>query len=660
MGGRSKRRSRRRRDEGRDARRDTPRHGRIVGELSLHRDGYGFVIADSKEGKDVFIPARYIGDALHTDLVEADVMPGRGGKLEGRIRRIVERRVKTLMGRLERSLKFYQVIADDKRVRHRILVPDDATAGARQGDNVVVEITRYPSGEDHMAGRVVSVLGKRGDVKTEVAAVVIRHSLPAQFPSNVLAEARRVRDSFYSGGHGEGRVDLRGVPFVTIDGEDAKDFDDAVAVKRAGGGKIVLLVSIADVSHFVRPGSALDKEAFARGTSVYFPGECIPMLPFELSNDICSLRPNEDRFTITAEMEVDGSGNIAASKFYRSVIKSKERMTYTSMKKILVEGDAREKERYSQLIGDFMLMRECYERLRKRRKELGSIDFDLPEPEIIMDMKGGIQDIVRADRHIGHMMIEEFMIAANEAVASFLTEKRAGCIYRAHEPPPADSIKEFNLLLYNLGYKIKFPKAPSPKRFAEIIEMVKGRPEERLVNHMMLRTMSQAVYSEKNLGHYGLASGCYCHFTSPIRRYPDLIVHRLMGPLIEGGGKGFRADLSAISDSCSRRERIAMEAEREIAKLYAAMFMQEKMGEEYDGIVSHVTKFGFFVELIDYFVEGLVHIESLDGDKFRYLEEGHQIVGKRQKRRFRIGDKVRVEVEDVDVAEREVWFSLVE
>lgn len=630
-----------------------------IGELRLHRDGYGFVTTQG-EAEDVFVPARFIGDAMHTDIVEVRVVPGRGGKTEGRITRVVEHRVRHLMGRLERLGGAYQVVADDRRVRQRILVTNEQKGHARHADNVVVEILTYPGAQKPMTGRVIRTLGARGDEATEKVAVIIRHQLKMGFTTTATKEARDAFGLMDEGGYAV-RSDLRAIPFVTIDGEYAKDFDDAVAVERLNDDLIRLWVSIADVSWFVRPQTALDREAYERSTSVYFPGDCLPMLPEDISNNLCSLRPNEDRFTFTAEIVITPSGETVNNKFYRSVIRSRERMTYTAMKRILVDRDPETCGRFEHLVPQFELMEECFRRLRQRRLKNGSIDFDLPEPEIIIDMQGEVSDIVRAERHVGHMIIEEFMIRANEAVAEFLTARKAGCLYRIHEPPPMEKLREFSILLHNMGYKFHVGGHVPPGALARVVDMVRGRPEERLVNHMMLRSMSQAAYSADNKGHYGLASKCYCHFTSPIRRYPDLVVHRHLAQALalhETRSRKHDAGLKEIAEHCSRQERIAMDAEREMSKLYAAMFMQEHTGESFDGIISHVTKFGFFVELIDFFVEGLVPIGELDDDRYHFEEAGLTIRGLKKKRTFRIGDKVRIEVQEVNIPNREVTFSL--
>ncbi len=631
----------------------------FVGELRLHRDGYGFVVPEEGKGSDVFIPARYVGDAMHTDLVEVRIVSESGDRREGRIAAVREHRVHRLMGRLEREGGCWQVVVDDRRVRHRVMVPAAKAGGARSGENVICAITRHAERGQPMQGEVVEVLGRRGEEATEKAAVIARHQLVRGFPAAALREADAA-PALMEDVVSEARRDLRQVPFVTIDGETAQDFDDAVAVERIDAERIRLFVSIADVSFFVRPRTALDRAAYERGTSVYLPGDCLPMLPERLSNDLCSLRPGEDRLTFTAEMEIDRSGATVRSRFYRSVIRSRERMTYTAIKKILVEKDPAAIERYRELAPAIGLMEECHERIRGKRLRRGSIDFDLPEPQIVVDLQGEISDIVRAERHVGHMIIEEFMIAANEAVAEFLTASGRGCVYRVHAAPSEQKLVDFAHLLSNLGYKFHLDRNVEPRTLARIVEAVRGKPEERLVNHTMLRSMSQAVYSSENAGHYGLASGCYCHFTSPIRRYPDLVVHRLLTHALSRGGKGEArpGGLQEVAEHCSRRERIAMEAEREMAKVYACLFMQERVGDEFDGIIAHVTKFGFFVELIDFFVEGLVHVSSL-GDDYVFEPKGEVLRGRRLKKGFKVGDRVRVSVEEVDLTDREIVFELV-
>ncbi len=628
-----------------------------AGELSIHREGYGFVVMPDPDSSDIFVPARYIGDAMDGDIVEVRIFSSGGRRPEGRISKILERKKKLLIGRIERRHEKFWVISDDLKVRYRILIDASDLSSANDGDNVVVEITRYPAGDSPPKGIVKEVLGRRGEYKTEKLALIIRHSLPRSFPLSVEKEAERTcreieRSTLLES---EDRANLLHLPFVTIDGENARDFDDAVYVERADGG-YRLYVSIADVSLYVRPGSEVDQEAFRRGTSVYFPDQCIPMLPEILSNEKCSLNPDEPRATVTAELLVSNDGRVSREKFYRSLIKSRARMTYTDIRKILIDKDEQSIFKYGNLYRMISLMKDCHDSLRVARLARGSVDFDLPEADIVMGMDGGISSIVKAERHVGHMMIEEFMVVANEAVARFLTENERGCIYRVHQPPPPDKLKELSLFLYNLGYKFPFSKTVKAGHFASMIRAARGRPEERLVNHFILRSMAQAAYNSENLGHFGLASECYCHFTSPIRRYPDLEVHRLL----TSAKRGIKSSrLISISETSSLNERRAMEAEREMTKLFSAFFMREKVGEEFDGIISHVTKFGFFVELMDFYVEGLVHITSLFDDQFYFDEKRMELVGKKRGSRLRIGDKVRIEVAGVDIPAREVNFELV-
>lgn len=626
---------------------------KVIGELRLHPDGYGFVISDSADREDVFVPARFINNALHTDLVEADVQSARDGRFEGRIIRIVERRVKRLIGRLEKMNGGFRVVTDDKRVRHTILISKANTAGAKHGQNVVVEILKYPEDSEPMRGRIFEVLGLRGDVGTEERAVVIRHQLRDEFPADV----KKAADEKSSGWHFEikHRKDLRAIPFVTIDGETARDFDDAVAVKKLDHKGFRLWVSIADVSYFVTPNDPVDSEAYERSTSVYFPKFCIPMLPEVLSNDLCSLVPGEDRLTMTAELELSSLGEVLSSKIYPSVIRSQRRLTYTQVKKVLVEEDEKIKHELGELVDKIRLMEECFKPLRKKRTERGSIDFDLPEPQIVLDVEGGIDQIVKAERHVGHMIIEEFMIAANEAVARYLTEKGMGCVYRVHARPERKKLFELSTLLHNLGYRINFKEDITPMDMSKIVKMIHGKPEERLVNHKLLRSLPQAVYSPENVGHFGLASKCYCHFTSPIRRYPDLVVHRLL----KSAAKHPNVSLKEVSEHCSRNERIAMAAEREMLKLHSALFMSDKIGMKFKGIISFVAKFGFFVELEEYFIEGLVRIEEIEGDRYRFEEESQSIVGRNRRNVFKIGYEVAIELESVDIKEREIIFKLV-
>lgn len=636
----------------------------VVGEIRLHHDGYGFVVVDDPKVPDVFIPARYMGYAMHRDTVEVSVSVGRkgGDSLEGRVLNVIKRGLTQMVGRFEHIGRDFFVVSEDMRVQHRVSVPVKGAAHARNGQTVVVEITDYPGPESQLKGNIIKVLGDRGDEAVETEIVIAKHQLPTEFPKNVLEHTQKIVSRFHGRTHEEGRVDLRDRIIFTVDGENAKDFDDAVGVEKCDGGAIRLYVSIADVCFFVENGGPIDKEAYQRGTSVYFPHKCIPMLPPGLSEDLCSLRPAEDRLTVTAEMLIAPDGTVIESKFYRSIIHSKSRLTYTIVRQILADKEEKVIRQYPHLVSHIQLMEELCGRLRAQRIKRGSIDFDLPEPQIVLDMEGSPEDIVRSERNIAHMIIEEFMIAANEAVASYLTQRHYPCLYRIHESPDPKKMHEFELLVHNLGYNVHFGKKIGPGTLAKLVGMAKGRPDERLVNTMLLRSLAQAVYATNNVGHFGLASDCYCHFTSPIRRYPDLVVHRLLLRAIGDKGArakgGYNADFQAIAEHSSRRERVSVDAEREMLALYTTMFMQDKIGEEYDGIVAHVTKFGFFVELIDFFVEGLVHLNTLDSDDFRFDEKAQALIGAGKKKVYKIGDKVRVKVEEVSIEKREINFEL--
>ena len=448
---------------------------------------------------------------------------------------------------------------------------------------------------------------------------------------------------------------------VTIDGEDAKDFDDAVYAEKLPNGHIRVWVAIADVSHYVQPHSALDREAYARATSVYFPGRVLPMLPEVLSNDLCSLRPNEDRLALVAEFELDKDGMAQKETFYPAVFQSAARLTYTIVRRLLVDKEPELRKEMKTLLPMLEILSEAAGRLKAVKSERGSLDFDLPEPEIVLDITGGIEDIEKSERNWSHMIIEELMIAANEAVARFLTAKKVGCIYRVHESPDPEKIRNFYKTVQRLGFKGKFHYPVSNHILVHILDYFKDHSEARLVNTMLLRSMAQAVYSPTNIGHFGLASECYCHFTSPIRRYPDLVVHRLLkqawGPPSRGMSKNYLEEAAAQS---SKLERRAMEAEREMVALHKALFMQSKVGEVYEGIISHVTKFGFFVELFEYFVEGLVPMQNLPGDYYVFDEEHLCLKGKKHKKIFKIGMRVKIEVSEVKLPERRVFFNLLD
>jgi len=637
----------------------------ITGRLSCHRDGYGFVVPD-EGGDDVFVPARYLRENLHGDRVTARVEAGgKHGKREGRIIETLERGVRTLVGRFETAGAAGFVIPDEPRITCDIAIPAADRGKARTGEVVIVELTSYPSAGRDATGRIIEVLGRPDDPDVEILAIVRKYGLADSFPDEVLKEAHAVALPIDDDAR-KGRIDLRGNVTVTIDGETARDFDDAVAVREEGDGEIRLWVSVADVSHYVRRASSLDREALSRGTSVYFPNQCLPMLPEELSNGICSLNPGEERLAVTAELLFDRDGLPRQTRLYPSVIRSCERLTYTAVKEILVDGDPEMLSRYRPLTADLRIMERLALRLREVRRQRGSIDFDLPEPEIVLDLTGRPESVGIAERNLAHRIIEEFMLAANEAVAAFLAEQGVPCLYRVHELPDPVKLKDFREFIKSFGLSFRMKgDTVSPGELQRLLARVAGRPEEKMVNEILLRCMKQARYSPDNIGHFGLASPRYLHFTSPIRRYPDLVVHRILKDVL-GGGLSERNnrepadDLPEIAEQASRCERTAMEAEREIVDLKRLQYMEGRIGDVFDGYITGVTSYGFFVELADLLVEGLVHVSALDDDFYRLLEKEHTLLGERRGRKYCVGDRVRIRVDGVNRGRKRIEFSLAE
>jgi ribonuclease R len=631
----------------------------IVGRVKAHPDGYGFVIPEAEGEEDIFVSPRNLKEAMHGDRVVARIESIRKKGKEGSVIRILERKTRKVVGKFMRAKNYSYIIPEDERILQEVFIPEGETKRARPNQIVVAEITQYPTERARPEGRITHILGYPDDPEIEPQIIIHKYDLPDRFTSAALKEALNL-PPIPSLHECRSRVDLRGIPTFTIDGENARDFDDAVSIEREREGGVKLYVSISDVSHYVGEETVLDNEAYLRGTSVYFPDRAIPMFPPELSNEICCLHPRVDRLTLTAELRYDGEGERREVRFYPSVIRSNERLTYTWVRKILVDGEMELREKFSPLLPSLDLMADLCRKLRRKRIERGAMDFDLPEPEIILNLQGETEDIIRAERSLAHQIIEEFMIAANEAVARFMEEKGVPFIYRIHEPPKQEAMDEFRRFISHFGYKIRKEPGHSPKEIQRILLGVKGRPEERVVNEILLRSMKWAKYSAKNLGHFGLASDGYTHFTSPIRRYPDLMVHRFLKKVLSGEEMKIPEEVLANkADHLSNRERVAMEAEREILGRYRVRFMQDKIGEEFEGVISGVTAFGFFVELKDIFVEGLVRVTSLHDDYYQYHEKKYCLVGERTHKTFRIGDEVRVRVDRVDVERRHIDFGMI-
>lgn len=801
----------------------------VSGTLSLHRDGYGFVIPDPSGGRvaagpskgskqvparvnsparisgDIFIPPHAVGSAMHGDRVLVEVSSVRNdGRAEGRIVQTVNRAHATIVGIFHYGSRHNYVVPIDQKIAQEIVIPrglesleetssvmrrtSSANVGGRTAhdgrhttaskhrvlgeeaarrdwtdlENVVVdvEITDWPTATQNPQGRVLEILGYQDDFGVDVEIIIRKFHLPHRFPDEALHESQAI-EPVISSAEVRKRRDFRDLTIVTIDGETARDFDDAVVVRRLENSNYELQVHIADVSQYVTPGSALDQEARLRGTSVYFPDRAVPMLPLELSTDICSLRPHVDRLVLSCLMEIDHRGEIVSYEICPGVIRSAERMTYTAVNAVL-EGDAAERKRYSSLAQNFELMRELEMILNRKRQRRGSIDFDLPEPIIEFDQFGLMKSIARSERNIAHRIIEEFMLSANECVAGYLEAKRIPSLYRIHEKPDAKRVYDFEVIAATFGYslgvgplpiqRIQFKadrrasygsgkRAPqaeipkdvhiTPRMYQKLAQKIAGKPEERILSYLMLRSLKQARYSEENLGHFALAANTYTHFTSPIRRYPDLIVHRILKHVLNDSaeiwdgeipigtgpvpgrehtreGHGFsragstpsynegtpaperpRAartghmpspwskrrdreqvelqdglivpeELHAIAEESSHSERRADDAERELMEWKKAKFMQHRIGEDFDGLIVSVTKFGFFVELTDLFVEGLVPLNTLTDDHYCFHENTREIIGQRSRRIFRLGQRVRVLVDRIDPVEKKIQFALLE
>lgn len=629
----------------------------VTGYFEAHRNGFGFVIPDSPKDTDIFIPPNATMGAMHGDRVVARLEHRR--KREGRIIRILERTVKRIVGTVEKSGPIFYIQPRKRNIPQQIiLAPQDMKV--KPGDLVLAEITTYQALNKPLVARLLKVFEKPKTPKEDTEILVYEYELPKRFPQNVSTLSKEVADRGISRRQFKDRVDLRELPTVTIDGENAKDFDDAVSIKKTRNG-FILWVHIADVSHYVTWNSPIDIEARQRATSVYLPDRVIPMLPLELSENLCSLIPKTPRLTFTVELHLDNSGHIKKSLFYPSVIQTAERMTYTSVKKILIDKDKEEIKRYRALVSHFERMAELCEILKDKRRKRGSLDFDLPEPEVLLDIKGDPQAIIKAERNLAHFIIEEFMILANEAVAEFLYSKNIPALYRVHEEPEANKIQYLAKIIRNLGV-LKGDLKPSG--FYEFIELIKGTPQEEIVNYLILRSLKQARYSPENVGHFGLASRCYTHFTSPIRRYPDLVVHRILkeyllkGKLSNEKTEELKEILPDIAIHSSRMERRADDVERDAIQIMRVWFMKDKIGEEFLGRVTMVTPEGLRVRLEEYYIEGFLPVSHMSDDFYQYDENRYCLTGVKRKKKFTIGTSLNVRVSRVSLSEREIVFDI--
>ncbi len=722
----------------------------LAGRLDVHRDGFGFVRPETRQAggdDDIFIPPNEINGAMQGDQVLVELAPPRpDGRHSGRVVRVLSRRNPTVVGIFHYALHEHApgntVTPLDERLTQPILIPfgleqapllaggtphrvvsenigpqnGSVTPADLEGMVVDVEVTDWPTPTRSARGRVIEILGREDDFGVDVEIVIRKHHLPHVFPPNVLDEARAI--AHLDQGEVSRRRDFRDLPIITIDGETAKDFDDAVFVRQHGGaeGTWELQVHIADVAQYVTPGSALDLEARLRGTSVYFPDRAVPMLPQELSSDICSLRPKQDRLVLSCIMLIDPDGEVRSYEVTPGVIRSAARMTYTQVHAV-IDGDRQVREQFAPLVPDLEQMYELARLLHHKRERRGSIDFDLPEPVIEFDARGAMQSIVRSERSWANRLIEEFMLSANECVASWLQNLDVPSLYRIHEKPEGRRVAEFETVAATFGYSLGVGSLPvkrvtmkserreqrgrapgrgqqprqyeiaediavTPRMYQQLALKIAGKPEERILAHLMLRSLRQARYSEKNEGHFALAAPCYTHFTSPIRRYPDLIVHRIAKEVLASGESGMgvlagktkgrhpeavdeptpisESELAGIAYESSQAERRAEDAERELMEWKKVKFMQDRIGDDFDAMILSITKYGCFVELDNLFIEGLVPIMSLQGDHYTFRENTRQIMGEHSGRRYSMGDRVRVVLDRVDSVQRRLQFSILE
>ena len=639
--------------------------GLFVGKFVSHRKGYGFVESDEEFKQDLFIPKDDINGALHNDRVMAEVVtPATDDRrAEGKVIKIIKREVTRVVGLFQENKSFGFVVPDDKKFNQDIFIPKRVFSGARNDDKVVCEITVWPQENRKPEGKIIEVLGQKGERGVEIDSIIRAHGLPEEFPKKVIEEANYVADQDLGDEMGR-RVDLRDLNIFTIDGEDAKDLDDAISIEVLPNGNYKLGVHIADVTHYVKEKNKLDKEALKRATSVYLVDKVIPMLPKQLSNGVCSLNPFEDKLTLSCIMEIDSHGKVVNSEIAETVINSKARMTYTEVSDILEKDDEKLKKTFAAQVDDFIKAEKLARILMERRKIRGAIDFDFPEAKIILNGNGEVADIKHYERRISNKMIEEFMLIANETVAEHFYWLQLPFVYRIHETPSAEKMEDLKKFIATFGYTIKGDlENVHPKEIQGIVEKIKGTKEEESISTIALRSMKQAKYSPQCVGHFGLAAKYYCHFTSPIRRYPDLQIHRIIKEQLNNKINNKRQEQLAhiveyASTQSSERERAAELAERDVHDYYKACYMADKVGQEFDGTVSSVTSFGMFIEL-ENTVEGLIRLANMRDDYYIYNQETYTIMGERTHKTFKIGDTVRIKVDNVNVDFREIDFALV-
>jgi ribonuclease R len=641
----------------------------VVGRITTNPRGFGFVVPDrpiENVSGDIYVAGSNLNQAMHGDRVVARIERVTDRGAEGRILRILERGATATVGRFDvddSGMGF--VVPFDRRLIMDVQIPSGEQKDAKPGEMVMVEITRWPTATRGPLGRVTEVLGDIDEPGVDTEIIIRKFGIADEHGDAAVEEARRLGDAVRERDL-KGRTDFRPLVTVTIDGEHARDFDDAITLEQLPNGNYWLGVHIADVAHYVAEGSALDEEAYERGTSVYFPERAVHMFPAELATGLCSLNPHVDRLVQSCLMEIDRRGQVVRYELHDGVIHSKERMTYTDVNAILTDRDAGVRTKYAPLVPLFEQMHELFGILNHRRHRRGSIDFDLKEPEIILDDQGMVEQIVALERNVAHRIIEEFMLVANETVAQHLDENGVPSLFRIHEDPDPLKVEEFEQFIATLGYSLAAPKgAVKPRHFQKLVERMRGTPQEKPIAFLMLRTMQKARYDPSNMGHFGLAAESYTHFTSPIRRYPDLIVHRTLresrqGRMSEDRREELTDELPEIARHTSDRERRADDAERELVQWKKVRFMADKVGDEFLGYITGVSSFGLFIELVEHFVEGLVHVSTMADDYYRFVERAHVLQGENTGKAYRLGDPVQVQVIKVDMERRQVDLGIVE